>query len=343
MYICTLILLSKISNFKYYTTTMFTKKTILLFVLPIILTSCHQKNAKVALEKPVISLKLTRFDQKFYQSSQQDLQELKNEFPYFFAPDTPDTVWYNKLKNPLLRSLYNEVQAKFPHFESQKRNFEDFLENIQNNFPNQKIPHHLITLISEVDVASKVIYTDSLMLVSLDTYLGANHRFYQDFPKYLRQNLAPNQILPDMAMSFLEKNMVPPTDKTFLSAIIYYGKMMYIAEQLLPKVTKSDIMSYTPAQYNWCEINETEIWKFFVQEKLLFSTDAKLIPRFIAPAPFSKFYTSNESESPGRVGVWVGKKIVTAFMKNNDAVSLPELIKLDAKTIFEKSNYKPKK
>jgi uncharacterized protein YjaZ len=59
-------------------------------------------------------------------------------------------------------------------------------------------------------------------------------------------------------------------------------------------------------------------------------------------APFSKFYLEIDNESPGRVGQWIGWQIVRSFMENNK-VSMQEMIKMDAKELFEKSKYKPKK
>jgi uncharacterized protein YjaZ len=60
-------------------------------------------------------------------------------------------------------------------------------------------------------------------------------------------------------------------------------------------------------------------------------------------APFSKFYLEIDNESPGRVGQWIGWQIVRSFMENNPQVTVQELLLMDAKQIFEKSKYKPKK
>ena len=84
------------------------------------------------------------------------------------------------------------------------------------------------------------------------------------------------------------------------------------------------------------------MWRYFIEKKLLYDTDQKLIPRFINPAPFSKFYLEIDNESPGRVGSWIGWQIVRSFMENNE-VSLEQLLQMDAKEIFERSKYKPKK
>jgi uncharacterized protein YjaZ len=84
------------------------------------------------------------------------------------------------------------------------------------------------------------------------------------------------------------------------------------------------------------------MWRFFIDENLLFDSDSRLPNRFINLAPFSKFYLEIDNESPGRVGQWVGWQIVRSFMENNE-VSIQDMLKMDAKQLFEKSKYKPKK
>jgi uncharacterized protein YjaZ len=97
-----------------------------------------------------------------------------------------------------------------------------------------------------------------------------------------------------------------------------------------------------PEQITWCQENESYIWRYFIEKELLYSTDSKLPNRFTNLAPFSKFYLEIDNESPGRVGQWIGWQIVRSFMQNNK-VSMQEMIKMDAKELFEKSKYKPKK
>ena len=75
---------------------------------------------------------------------------------------------------------------------------------------------------------------------------------------------------------------------------------------------------------------------------MLFSTDNSLPNRFIALAPFSKFYLELDSESPGRLGQYIGWQIVRAYMKNNK-VSLMDMMQKDAEEIFNNSNFKPSK
>jgi uncharacterized protein YjaZ len=111
---------------------------------------------------------------------------------------------------------------------------------------------------------------------------------------------------------------------------------------MLPNYTDAEKMGYTPEQITWSQENESYIWRYFIEEDLLFSTDTKLENRFVNMAPFSKFYLEIDNESPGRIGQWIGWQIVRSFMENNE-VSLQEMLKMDAKQIFERSKYKPKK
>ena len=84
------------------------------------------------------------------------------------------------------------------------------------------------------------------------------------------------------------------------------------------------------------------IYNYFVENDLLFSDDNRLDERFLAKAPFSKFYREQDNLSPGKIGVWLGWQIVQSYLKHND-VSLQEFLKKDETELFNQSKYKPKK
>jgi len=179
-------------------------------------------------------------------------------------------------------------------------------------------------------------------LISLDLYLGADHPFYADIYQYQRQSLTERNMMPDVATAFLETKIPPANDNMFISGMIYYGKQLYMKDLLLPQYEDFEKIGYTPEQLAWCEEFESYIWRYFIENKLLYDTDSKLPARFISPAPFSKFYLEIDNDSPGRVGQWVGWQIVRSFMANND-ISIQDMLKMDAREIFERSRYKPKK
>jgi gliding motility-associated lipoprotein GldB len=307
-----------------------------------LLISCDNSSA---IEKEIgaipIAIEVERFDQIYYETPVEHFSNLRSRYNVFFPDEYADSIFVSKLVDPLYRELYDEVQLKYRDFSSVQSEIEDLFRHIKYYFPEKNLPGKVTTLISEMDYANKVIYTDSLVLVALDLYLGEDHRFYE-FPNYFKQTFTRRQIMPDLAEAFAETVVRNPTDRTLLSHMIYHGKQLYLKDVLIPGYTDAEKIGYTEEQWQWCIENEKEMWRYFIEESLLYSTDSKLLQRFITPAPFSKFYLEIDNESPGRVGIFLGWQIVRSYM-NQPESTLNLLLNTDAKTIFETSKYKPKR
>ncbi|MBT8221678.1 MAG: gliding motility lipoprotein GldB, partial [Eudoraea sp.] len=187
-----------------------------------------------------------------------------------------------------------------------------------------------------------VILTDTLLLIGLDNYLGKDHRFYSGIERYIAAGLDKKYLESDVASAFAKKVIPPPADRNFLSQMIYYGKELYLKDLLLPLLADEDKIGYTKEELDWAEANEEQIWRYFVEKELLYSTDQRLAPRFLDPAPFSKFRLVLDNESPGRIGRYMGWQIVKAYAQKNN-VPLKSLLNTPSRTIFQEANYKPKK
>ncbi|MFV8391823.1 gliding motility lipoprotein GldB [Flavobacterium sp. LB2P6] len=317
------------------------KNYLFLVVFCLFVLSCDKKNkVESAVTAIPLEVKVERFDKIFFETPPQDLEKVKKQFPFFFPSGNDNSVWLSKMQDPLWRELYTEVQKKYSDFKPVKVELETLFKHIKYYFPKTKTPK-VITVISEMDYKNKTIYADSLVVISLELYLGKNHKFYQ-FPNYLKQNFEPRQIAPDVVSSFSARKIPPVLDKDLLSQMIYSGKQLYLKDLLLPDYTDAEKMGYTPEQITWCQENESYMWRYFIEKEMLYSNDQKLISRFINPAPFSKFYLEIDNESPGQVGAWIGWQMVRSYMNNNE-VPLVDLLKTNAKEIFMKSKYKPKK
>lgn len=303
--------------------------------------SCDKKNkTENAVTAIPLELKVERFDKIFFETPPKDLEKVKTAFPFFFPAGNDDSVWLDKMQDPIWREVHTEVQKKYADFEPVKADLELLFKHIKYYFPETKTPK-VITIISEMDYTNKAIYADSLVIISLELYLGKNHKFYQ-FPNYIKQNFEQKQIMPDIVSSFSSRKIPSVMDKDLLSQMIYRGKQLYLKDVLLPDYSDAEKMGYTPEQIKWCEENESYMWRYFIEGELLYSADQKLVTRFINPAPFSKFYLEIDNESPGQVGAWIGWQMVRSYMENNK-VPVADLLKTDAKEIFSKSKYKPKK
>lgn len=319
------------------------KKYILILALLVAAVGCKKQNE--AEEKiaaiPVPKVKIERFDKSFFAAGVQGLPALKQQYPYLFPEGNEDAVWLNKMKDPFMLKLQAEAQKKFPDLDALEEDMGAFLQHIKYYYPQLPTPKVVSLVTDETDV--KAVYTPEVILVPLSLYLGKGNYLYEGLNKYEVQQYEPSQIMPDLATSFMYGKIKPPTDRQLLSLMVYYGKELYMKDLLIPETADNDKIGYTKEQLAWAEANEAEIWRYFVDKKLLYDSDPKLAPRFINPAPFSKFYLELDNESPGRIGQWLGWQIVKAYAENNKSVNLQELLATDAKTIFDKSKYKPKK
>jgi uncharacterized protein YjaZ len=108
----------------------------------------------------------------------------------------------------------------------------------------------------------------------------------------------------------------------------------------MPIATDAQKIGFAQNQMEWAVANEEPIWRNFIENELLYSTDNKLAPRFLDLAPFSKFGLELDKESPGKIGRFIGWQIVRAFMERNN-ISLQQMLAMPAEEIFKESNYKP--
>jgi len=317
-------------------------KLIVLFIVVLSFFSCR-KDKKINSEVAKISIDFTveRFDKIFAESSPKDLPKLKQTYPFLFSDSYPDSLWIEKMNDTLQQQLYAETDAIFHDFTEIKLEIKQLFQHLKYYFPEFKTPR-VITVTSNVDYRNKAIVTDSIVLISLDTYLGEGHEFYESIPQYLKQNFQPSQITPDLATEYAKKYAYQQSRKTFLEEMIYFGKLLYFKDAILPLKSDADKMGYTQHQMDWAVANESEIWRHFVENELLYSTDIKLPSRFINPAPFSKFYLDLDNESSGRLGQYIGWQIVRAYMENNN-VALSKMLITNADDIFKQSKFKPRK
>ncbi|NQX85016.1 MAG: gliding motility lipoprotein GldB [Flavobacteriaceae bacterium] len=318
-------------------------RQIILFMSVILCLCC---DAEDKLEKNIAAIPMDvnveRFDRLFANADQTDFKELKKNYPFLFSKQYHDSVWVLRMQDSMQIELHKEVAKIFPNFDKQTQEITAFYQHLKYYYPTFKKGRLITVIPGDVNYRNKVVVTDTINLIALDTYLGVNHKFYENFYDYIKQNMTASQILPDLATEYAKKYSYQSKRKTFLDELVYFGKQLYFMDVMLPNYSDADKIGYSPEQLQWAAENEQYIWRHFVENEMLFDTNPKLIARFINPAPFSKFNLELDRDSPGRLGRYIGWQIVRAYMEKNN-VSFKELMQKEADDIFNNSNFKPKK
>ncbi|MEM8999713.1 MAG: gliding motility lipoprotein GldB [Bacteroidota bacterium] len=319
------------------------RKYFLLALSVLTLLSCKDAdNIENEIAKTPVQLRVSRFDRALARSGPEDILKLKSDYPYLFPEQYPDSLWKVKITDTIQRELLAEVDKAFGDFANEKVALEVLFKHIKYYFSDFDVPK-VITVTSDVQYDTRVILADTLLILGLDNYLGKDHHFYRSIQRYIAQGLDKKYLTSDVVSSFAKRVNRFPRNRTFLSRMVHYGKELYLKDKLLPEISDAQKITYTKEQLAWSTSNEAQIWRYFIERELLYSTDPKLDRRFLDPAPFSKFRLELDRESPGRIGRYIGWQIVRAFMAKNPKTSLQLLLDMEAGEIFKRSNYKPQK
>ncbi len=174
--------------------------------------------------------------------------------------------------------------------------------------------------------------TEEHLGIGLEFYLGSDHPITTQlnpelFPGYMREKMTPDHLVPDALRGWLlvYHQDTHYDESNLISTCIYWGKMMYLLDLMLPDVDDARKMGYTPDQQKWCEKNERNLWIEFSQQNILYETRRFEINRWISDGPFTRA-AGVPQESPARIGVWLAWRIIRDFVAKNPEMELKELL-----------------
>lgn len=326
-------------------------------ILVLLVQSCRNKSSEVALPaKPEIKVAESHVVIKRYEKAlfgldkkhlKQGMATLYPEYSFFLGEKWQDTMnilrIYNFLNDPNIKELYNLTLSKYPDVSSLETGLTDALNKYRESYPEKPMPH-VFSYVSGLDIEIPVYFYDTAMAIGLDIFLGADMQAYPKagIPKYKFNNFTPDNILPQCMLA-VSDHLVKFDEKhnTLLDQMIMAGKALYFLDVTLPDTKDEYKIGYTPAQLLWCQNNESKIWAFFIEHQMLFSSDSQWISKMLTDAPFT---SGLSTDSPGRLGAYMGWQIVRAYMKESGGITLKQLMEdTDAQKILKVSNFKPGK
>ncbi len=235
--------------------------------------------------------------------------------------------------------IRTEVDSIFGDLSWLENDLENAFRHFLYYFPDYEAPR-IYTYLSGFN--QSVVTSEGIIGIGLDKYLGADHFFYSQLhlPMYQRRNMHPGKIVSDVMMAWAMMEFeFDNTEDNLLSHIIHHGKLLYFTDAVLPDQHDTLKTGFTARQLEWCRKNEDLMWTYLVENRLLFSTDARTIGRFVNPAPFTREFTS---DSPGTAAIWLGWQIVSSYMNRHRNVTLGELMAdNDYQKILNQARYRP--
>jgi hypothetical protein len=240
-----------------------------------------------------------------------------------------------------MKMAYELTQKKFTNEMLQTLHLEvtKMVKRFHYFFPRRAKPIYFTPMMSGFNY--KVVYIDSTLALGLDMYLNDNG-FHQmlSWPQYQTRFMNENYILSDLAEGWLLTEFDNSEASTnLLSHTIFYGKILYAMDALLPNAQDSIKIKYSSEQMTYCGQYEKKLWGYFAEKNRLYETNMRNIQELLSDGPFTGAISK---ECPPRIAMWVGWQIVRSYMKHNENVSLQELMsEQDALKILNKSKYRP--
>jgi hypothetical protein len=238
--------------------------------------------------------------------------------------------------------VYNLTMKVYPDLSTIEEDLDDAFRHYLYYFPGKTVPA-VYTCITGFN--NSIITGDSILGISLDRYLGADCKYYPMLRiyKYLSDRMTPENIVPDCmygwAVSEWDFSSVKYPADNVLSEMIHDGKLKYFEKCMLPEAPDSLIFGFSPAQMKFCLNNEGLMWQYLLEHDLLFSTDQFTIRKLTGEAPFTSYFTN---ESPGQAAVWLGFRIIEAYMHRNPRTPLADLMTdTDIQGILQTAKYNP--
>lgn len=177
-------------------------------------------------------------------------------------------------------------------------------------FPNQSSPCYQFHISG---LRNSIVTMDSLISISIDCYLDDEEWYAYRYHDYELPYHNRSRILPDVAEVLVRNSMTSNECTTLLDALVYEGKVAYLMSGLIDDNSITAVLGYTDEQASWCWENEPIVWSKIVENGDLYESNNIIINKYINPAPFTATLTS---DSPGRVGRWIGWRIVEKYAHN---------------------------
>ncbi len=329
---------------------------LILFILP----SCGSDPLDVDISAIAVdSVKIQRIDQDFFALDTgnlvADIEAIRkkhgvltdcilNHVICFASPDSAECYWtlQSFLVDHVMRGAWEDCNKKYSDgFGFLEEEISGSYQYFRFHFPDRKLPKGVFIMMS--GFSYNYISCNGYYAIGMDYFMGKDNLYYDglNWPMYQRRKMEREYMGAGFVRSWMMNEFPFSSVKNdVINRIVYEGKIMYLQKALLRSAADTIITGFSAAHLAWCEENEAEMWAKMIEENVVYSENEDDLNHMTQDAPFTPGFPR---ESPGRAGVWLGLRIVEAYMDRFPETSLQELMDFgDGQLFLNQSKYKPK-
>lgn len=333
------------------------KKIVYSFFILCALTACQKgrtyfpKELTANGERLEANVEIVRFDTDLI--SKKDVRALYNKYPEFMAVWVEDVLGLPAADTAYLEEAIPEFlndtlygfkqtnareQEMFADVQDLEKELSEAFARIKYLYPETEVPTFYMFVSG---FQTPICFGEDLIGIGADMYLGSDYEYYNRVVyEYQKQTMRKECIPVDVVSAYLFRTIPYTSDKSrLIDQMMYRGKVMYLTSQIFDRLPGYEVMGWTKEQWDWCVQNEEAIWHLVMDKRDLFKTESLVLTSYLKDGPFT---SEISQDAPGRLGIWLGWRIVESFMEHNEAVTMQELMaEPDAQKILELSFYKP--
>lgn len=313
-----------------------------ILVVLIIVIACKQNPLKVDASNISINLGFVNLDSIFVNSDSLELiashkkhiKSIKEIYEYEVGyclkiGDVADTSFARSiqlfLEDPYISRLEKRINEKFTNLSTFKKEINSGFKHLKYHVPSGKIPENVVFMNSFF--TSNAFSTEKQIGIGLERYLGKETDVIQELPsdqffEWIKDGMEAKFLTRDALCSWIMTHYIEEVDGNLAENVIRWGKILYLTRAAFPEASPSLIMRYSEADYKWATENEYALWKYLVDQKMLFKIDDRNKMNFLNEGPYT---VGLPEKGPDRLGQFLGLRMIEKFMEIKD-VTVEQLI-----------------
>ena len=275
--------------------------------------------------------------------SKGELQEFLINNPWYtrdlYRAFPDDTAFVNHLyyiiSHPGTKAFYDQIDSTFGNLAHLQGELEKAFANIKSHYPSFKAPKVYTTF---TGLENDLFVSDSTIIIALDAFVGTKAMYRPDQPNYILSRYQEPYIVPAIIRLLSHSYIKSSGEGAMLNDMIYFGKSYEFTKEMMPETADSLLMSLPDSSLvaNWYA--QDLIWAHFIDKKLLYEQNQKVKEKYLGERPKTP---EIGPKCPGRIGQWLGWRIIDKFRTENPDVAFEDLMNMtDAQEILRKSKYR---